>query len=559
MAPSSPDLDSATEPVVARLLADGVLDDAGLTRARAVAAETGEPLHRLLPRLGLADEAAVAAALATALDLPLVAADAYPDSPLLADRLSPAFLQTCRVLPLADDGAAVALAMADPLDSGTLQALALQLDRRIDAHVAVPVELDQHLARLYGDDGADTLADAAVDAGELERLREMASEVPVVRLVNRLIERAVAARASDIHLEPDGQGLRLRHRIDGVLRDVDGLPAARHAAVVSRVKIMAGLNIVERRLPQDGRCRVTVQGRAIDLRVSCVPSLHGEGIVLRILDKAAAPLALDRLGLGEDLRDGLAGLLDGGDGIILATGPTGSGKTTTLYAALQRLNTPGRKIVTVEDPVEYQLPGVTQVQVRPEIGLGFASVLRSVLRHDPDIIMIGEIRDLETAQIAVQAALTGHLVLSTLHTTDAPSALTRLADMGVEPYLITSAVRGILAQRLLRTLCPECRTPVPDGAALLADLGYDGADAELYAAAGCDACHGSGYQGRICAAELLPLDDALRARVLARDDTPALTRAAHGSGMVTMRQDGLAKAARGLTTLEEVLRVTQGS
>ncbi|MEX2644463.1 MAG: GspE/PulE family protein [Acetobacterales bacterium] len=557
MVRSSADVASATASAIERLRASGAVDEAGLARARSLAGSTGEPLHRLLPRLGLVGEAAVARALADSLGLRLAGDDDYPSTPVLGDRLSAAFLNTCRVLPLAADETRVAVAMADPLDEGTLQALALQLGRRIEPHVAVPVELDRHLARLYGDAGEGGAVEAGVDSAEVERLREMASEVPVVRLVNRLIERAVAARASDIHLEPDGGALRLRHRVDGVLRDVEALPAARQAAVISRIKIMAGLNIVERRLPQDGRCKVTVQGRAIDLRVSCLPAMHGEGIVLRILDKAAAPLALDRLGLGEALQRGLAGLLDRGDGIVLVTGPTGSGKTTTLYAALERLNRPERKIVTVEDPVEYQLSGISQIQVRPDIGLGFATVLRSTLRHDPDVIMVGEIRDLETAQIAVQAALTGHLVLSTLHTTDAPSAVTRLADMGVEPYLITSAVRGVVAQRLLRTLCPHCRTPVPDGAARLAALGHEAADATVFAATGCDACGGSGYAGRQCVAEMLPLDEGMRELVLRRADAPALRAAARAAGMAAMRADGLDKAARGLTAIEEVLRVTQ--
>ena len=365
---------------------------------------------------------------------------------------------TYRVLPLRDSGTVVAVAMADPLDDETRRALELQLGKAVQILVAVPGELDRRLEALYGAALPDA-APTAVRSGDLERLREMASDTPVIRRVNLLLERAVAARASDIHLEPQEDGLRLRHRIDGELRDVASLSADDHAAIVSRVKILAGLDIVERRLPQDGRARVNVEGRAVDVRISCLPTMHGESIVLRLLDKANAPLTLPQLGFDEGIAARLTGVLAANQGIFLVTGPTGSGKTTTLYALLQLLNDPARKLITIEDPVEYALPGVHQMQVRPRIGLEFANVLRSVLRHDPDVIMVGEIRDLDTAAMAIQAALTGHLVLSTLHTNDAASVVARLADMGVEPYLMASAVCGIMAQRLVRTLCVKCRVP----------------------------------------------------------------------------------------------------
>jgi len=376
-----------------------------------------------------------------------------------------------------------------------------------------------------------------------------------VRLVHTLIAQAVEARASDIHIEPFEGRLRVRFRIDGVLRDIDSPPIALAAAITSRVKIMAALDIAERRLPQDGRMKATVQGRDIDLRVSCVPTLYGESVVLRLLDKSQAPLQLASLGFAPDLENGLAELLELPNGILLVTGPTGSGKTTTLYAALQRLNRGQTKILTAEDPVEYQLDGINQVQVRPKIGLDFAAILRSLLRQDPDIILVGEIRDRETAAIAVQAALTGHLVLSTLHTNDAAGAVTRLIDMGVEPFLLASTVRGIMAQRLVRLLCPSCKQRYDAPAELRAEL--PAGTTHLFRPKGCTACNGTGYRGRAALAELLVIDDAMRDRVLARADAATLFQSAIGSGMRTLRQDGIRLAASGATSVEEVLRVTQ--
>jgi general secretion pathway protein E len=347
----------------------------------------------------------------------------------------------------------------------------------------------------------------------------------------------------------------VRLRIDGVLREIEPPPPSLAAAITSRVKIMAALDIAERRLPQDGRLKATVQGRDIDLRISCVPTLYGESVVLRLLDKSQAPLQLAALGFAPDLEAGLAELLDQPNGILLVTGPTGSGKTTTLYAALQRLNRGHAKILTAEDPVEYQLDGINQVQVRPKIGLDFASILRSLLRQDPDIILVGEVRDRETAAIAVQSALTGHLVLSTLHTNDAAGAVTRLIDMGVEPFLLTSTVRGILAQRLVRLLCPACKQPYAASAELVAEL--PPGTTTLYRAKGCPACNNSGYRGRAAVAELLPIDDRMRERMLARADASTLHATAIEGGMRPLRSDALRLAASGGTSIEEVLRVTQ--
>jgi len=439
-----------------RVLMDrGTLNERDLARAELVVQGSGEPLHRILCRLGLVAEEEVARGLAECLSLQVARPVDYPEAALFAEVLRADFLRTYHVLPVRDAGETVVVAMADPLDDETRRALELQLGKTVQVIVAVPSELDRRLEALYGAAVSDT-GPTAASAGDLERLREMASDAPVIQRVNQLLERAVAARASDIHLEPQEDGLRLRHRIDGELRDVALLPADDHAAIVSRVKILADLDIVERRLPQDGRARVNVEGRAIDVRVSCLPTMNGEGVVLRLLDKAHAPLTLPQLGFDTAIADRLTDVLAANQGIFLVTGPTGSGKTTTLYALLQQLNEPSRKLITIEDPVEYALPGIHQMQVRPRIGLEFANVLRSVLRHDPDVIMVGEIRDLDTAAMAIQAALTGHLVLSTLHTNDAASAVTRLADMGVEPYLMASAVRGPCVVSWPSDWCERC-------------------------------------------------------------------------------------------------------
>jgi general secretion pathway protein E len=373
-----------------------------------------------------------------------------------------------------------------------------------------------------------------------------------------MITRAVEQRASDIHIEPLEQNLRLRYRIDGVLREVEAPPVQLRAAIISRIKIMARLNIAERRLPQDGRIKLAVRGKDIDLRVATMPTMYGEAVVLRVLDRGSVALDFDLLGFSGEGLAAYHEALQRPNGIILVTGPTGSGKTTTLYTSLIELNTPDRKVLAVEDPIEYQLDGVNQVQIKPQIGLSFAHVLRSMLRHDPDVIMVGEIRDLETAQIAIQAALTGHLVLSTLHTNNAASTLTRLLDMGVDDYLLTSTLNAIVAQRLVRRLCQDCREayePLPE---LLAQLGLTGrSDLRLWRPVGCPRCNGTGYFGRISINEVLTLSDPIRKQILHHAEATELQRVALAAGMRPMFQDGLAKAAAGTSTIEEVLRVTR--
>ena len=552
---------------IARALVDaGKLQPAGMDRALRVHEETGETLATVLTKLGLASESDVAAALASALDLPRVGVDEFPAAPLLEDRLSVRFLRQARVVPIELTEDSVVLAMADPLDGFAVDAVRLASGLPVDARVATPSDIESALERLHAD-SRDRMHEISADAGaagdaeaDVERLRDLASEAPVIRLVNLLIDRAVEQRASDIHIEPFEGRLRVRYRVDGVLRETDAPPERLTQAIISRIKIMARLNIAERRLPQDGRIKVAVRGKEFDLRVSTTPSMHGESVVLRILARDGAVLDFPALGFDKDSLASYLVALERPHGIVLVTGPTGSGKTTTLYASLLRLNSPDSKILTVEDPVEYQLEGVLQVQVKPDIGLTFARALRSFLRQDPDILMVGEIRDLETAQIAVQAALTGHLVLSTLHTNDAAGAVARLMDMGVPDYLLTSTINGIAAQRLVRRLCPECREEYRPSDELLGRLQSSGeAPSVLYRAVGCAKCNGMGYSGRIALLEILVVDDEMRRLILQHADARDMEKAAVERGMRTLYRDGLHKASQGVTSIEEVLRVTWGA
>jgi len=549
-----------------RLIAEGRIDRAGLERARRLAGESDERLPAVLAKLGLVSERDLAQAMAGELGLPLAAPDEFPDEPLYRDRLSPRFLREAQVLPLAEGDEGVAVAMADPLNGYAADALRLISGRKLLPRVATPAEIEAAIDRLYADGrgaGGAVEEAAAEDALDLdvERLRDLASEAPVIRMVNQLIAKAVEARASDIHIEPFENTLRVRYRIDGVLRDVEA-PANRfRAAIVSRVKIMARLNIAERRLPQDGRIKLAVRGTPIDLRVSTIPTMHGEGVVLRVLDRTGVKLDFAGLGLTGPRLETFLEIVERPHGIVLVTGPTGSGKTTTLYAALVRLNAPDKKILTVEDPIEYQLDGINQIQVKPSIGLSFAHVLRSILRQDPDIIMVGEIRDVETAEIAIQAALTGHLVLSTLHTNDAAGTITRLLDMGAQDYLLTSTLNGVMSQRLVRTLCTACRERGPALPEAIEQLGLRRLQPQgeifLYQPRGCEACNGTGFVGRTGLAEVLVVSDEIRRLILRRAEARELHRAAVAEGMRTMYDDGMEKALAGITTVEEVLRVTR--
>jgi general secretion pathway protein E len=554
------------------LIERGKLDQATLDRALRLQQESEERLGALLVTLGVVAQRDVADALAEQLALPLVDAASYPEFPILEERVSTRFLRETRVLPLREDDEEVALAMADPTDTYTIGAFQMVTGRAVKPMVAIPSELEAALERLYGTGktaqsevmgSVETRVDDLDFDADVQQLKDLASEAPVIRLVSLIITNALEMRASDIHVEPFENRLAVRYRVDGVLHDVESPPKRLAAAVISRIKIMANLDIAERRLPQDGRIRLRVQGKEIDLRVSTVPTMHGESVVMRILDKGGVALDFHKLGFVEDTLKAFIDVLMQPHGILLVTGPTGSGKTTTLYTALDRLNQPDVKILTVEDPVEYQMVGINQIQVKPQIDLTFANALRSIVRQDPDVIMIGEIRDLETAQIAVQSALTGHLVLSTVHTNDAASTVNRLLDMGVDDYLLTSTVIGILAQRLVRKLCAHCKEPyqaLPEvveqlGIARLAGRG----DVTLHHAKGCQHCSNTGYTGRFCILEMLPMSDPLRTLVMKHATSSELKAEAQREGMVTMYEDGMRKALAGHTTYEEVLRVTRES
>jgi general secretion pathway protein E len=561
---STADVTEARTLLGQRLVAEGKLSARDLDRALSAQRETGGLLGRVLVRLGLVSELDVAGALAAQLRLPLVLGDGYPEVAPVVKDVAPAFFRTHRILPLDIRDEVLHVVMATPQDEFALRALRLASGLRVAPAIGVESEIDAALARAQEADGSNDdeveEADASSATEFVEHLRDLASEAPVIRLVNVIISRVTDLRASDIHLEPFDDGLHVRYRIDGVIDTFEVIEPRLAAAVVSRVKLLAQLDIAERRLPQDGRIKMRVKGRELDLRVSSVPTVYGESVVLRVLDRASVRFSLAELGFSPDTLGRFEALLARPHGILLVTGPTGSGKTTTLYGALSKLDANALKILTVEDPVEYQLDGINQIHVHPQIGLTFANALRSILRQDPDIIMIGEMRDGETAQIAVQSALTGHLVLSTLHTNTAASAVVRMQDMGVESYLITSTVNGVLSQRLVRRLCEHCKRPAELPAEVVASSGLarflqPGQVPQV--ASGCPQCRGSGYWGRAAIHELLVVDEPVREAILRGADASQLQEIARKGGLVSLYEDGLRKVAAGLTSLEEVLRVTQ--
>lgn len=559
--PDSSEIKSRRSDFGSVLVERGALTSEAYARALRSQAESGEALSGVLTKLGLISERTLAEAFSAYLQLPIAALKDFPTAPVLDEKISVKFLKWARLIPLAADDNEIIVAMADPLDDENAEALNFALRKKIIRRVALFSDIDAAYERLYGSkDRVDQNADAIDELGasdDVERLRDLASEAPVIRLVNQFIDRAVEARASDIHIEPTAHGLRVRFRVDGVLQEIDPPSAHLRAAIVSRIKIMAKLNIAERRLAQDGRIRVATRGTEIDLRVATSPTLHGESVVLRILDRGSLALDFAALGFDDDVLTPFIDILQKPHGILLVTGPTGSGKTTTLYTSLLTLNTIDKKILTIEDPIEYQLDGVNQHQVKPQVGLTFAASLRSFLRQDPDIMMVGEIRDLETAQIAIQAALTGHMLLSTLHTNSAASAVTRLLDMGVEDYLLTSTVNAILGQRLVRCLCVHCKEMYHPDSALMERLQLAEDDHHLYRPVGCDHCNGTGYLGRTMILELLPLTDEIRSLVLRHAEAREVEQVAVAQGMRTMNQHGFAKALAGITSMDEVFRVTR--
>ena len=445
------------------------------------------------------------------------------------------------------------VAVADPRDLYVAEFLRRHTGKRVRLFVSTEARIEEAIKRVYGQEEQPDAGAVDVDEENIEALLDLASEAPVIKLVNNIISRAVEEHASDIHIEPMEDEVRVRYRVDGVLSTVDTIPKRLLPAVVSRVKIMARLDITERRLPQDGRIKTKVGGRDVDIRVATLPTIYGEQVVMRILDQSSVDWSIDKLGLEEDVKRKFLRIISSSHGMILVTGPTGSGKTTTLYSVLKILNREQVKIITIEDPVEYVIPGVMQIQVNPQIGLTFASGLRSIVRQDPDIVMVGEIRDAETADIAIHAALTGHLVLSTLHTNDAASAATRLIDMGMESFLVASSVIGVMAQRLVRVICPYCKREVDVPEEVREQFGLDG---PVYRGEGCEHCKGTGFVGRTGIYELLVVDDEIRSLITKKVDSETIKRAAVAKGMRTLLEDGLLKVRKGITTLEEVLRVS---
>ncbi len=553
------------------LLATGKLSADDLRRVRQVQQERGEPLERLLLELGFMAEDDLLPVLADYYHAPLIGVRDFPQAPPELGSINPAYFRQARICPLrVQDGQLIA-AMADPGDVDAVEALEKATGLRLVRRLARERELLDALTAYYAEGGETATGAEAGEGGsieedqdDVEHLRDLASEAPVIRLVNVMISRAMEQRASDIHIEPFEKELRIRYRIDGILHDIEAPPRRLQAALISRIKLMAKLNIAERRLPQDGRIKLRMLGREVDLRVSTLPTLYGESVVLRILDRSSITLSLESLGFPADTLELFETMITKPYGMILVTGPTGSGKTTTLYGALDKINSPDKKIITIEDPVEYQLSGVNQVHVKPKIGLSFASGLRSIVRQDPDVIMIGEIRDYETAEIAIQSALTGHLVFSTLHTNDAAGAVSRLLEMGVEDYLLASSLLGVMAQRLVRSLCRQCCRPGHSGGELGGqELGLSGngampASALVYDAVGCEACANTGYRGRLGIFELMTLDEDLRQLILKRASADMIKRRAIATQhMRVLRDDGWRTVAEGLTTVAEVLRVTQ--
>ncbi len=549
-----------------------------------IVAEEGELAARLQQARreavpGLAPSGDMLQILSEQAGLPYVQLEDYKLGNLEILKLIPAQLaRTYKVFPIRieKDGSLLA-AISDPLNITIVDDLRLLLERNITPVVASEEDIMDSIDLYYGMgdetiekmveefEKEDTTAVELTHAGEMDLsdLERIAQEPPVIKLVNLLLLQAIKDRASDLHIEPFGGMLRIRYRVDGVLREIPSPPKSLQLGLCSRFKVMANMNIAETRMPQDGRIRLTIQGREVDLRVSTIPTVHGESIVMRILDKSMMMLGVGQLGMTKDVLEEFMKIIRLPNGIVLVTGPTGCGKTTTLYAALSDINNPEDKIITTEDPVEYELPGIIQINVNPKVGLTFAACLRSILRQDPDIILVGEVRDLETGQTAVQASLTGHLVFSTLHTNSASGTITRLLDMGVEPFLITSTLEAIVGQRLIRTICPNCKRPYQPTPEELEEFGVtpqDVADIVFYKGVGCDECAYTGYKGRMGIFELMVITEEVRDLILRRSSTDEIQAMALHQGMITMRQDGWLKVCLGLTTFEEIARQTpQGS
>ncbi len=554
------------------LLTKGLVDDDRLKRGLEEQAISGERLGSVLVRLGYVPQRDVVSALSAQLGFPTLFSEDYPEDPPETG-LKPfeRFLKNYKLLPVLSEGGVLKVVASDPSDPYPFEALGAATGLKIEIMLGAEDEILGAIDSFYGrPESMESILEgmgeeegpSAPEADDAEHLKGLAHEAPVINLVNMIITKALEKRASDIHIEPFEGALHVRYRIDGVLYPAQTLPKGLQPAIASRVKIMSKLNIAERRLPQDGRIRLNALGKEVDVRVSTVPTLYGESIVMRLLDPTGLK-SLEDIGFPEAAREAFESLIRQPHGMILVTGPTGSGKSTTLYAALSRIDTVQKKVITIEDPVEYNFKGVNQIQVKPKIGFSFANGLRSIVRQDPDVIMVGEIRDAETADIAVHSALTGHLILSTLHTNDAPGAATRLMDMGVESYLISSSLLGVLAQRLVRVICPECKEPYSANGTAQEIIEYagrmgllDNGGLTLWKGRGCAGCDNTGYRGRTCISELMPVDDGIRLLITGRRGADEIRKKAMEQGMRTLRQDGWDKAIAGITTFEEVARVT---
>ena len=556
------------KPLGEALVELGLLTPEKLKKAKEEADRAKEPLRRVLIRLGMVDEGAIVSFFEEQLGIPRIDFSNYLLDPKVVDILPENFCRKHLILPLFKIGDTLTIAMVDPLDIFALDEVRLRTGCEVDPVVVSEKDIIKVFEQYYGargtmDDIVKSIDKDKLDMkegteAELKTLQGLVEGAPIVKLVNLLITEAIKAGASDIHIEPDEQFLGTRYRVDGVLHEVMSPPKELQSAIISRIKILSGMDIAERRIPQDGRFQLKIEHRQIDCRVSTIPTVYGENVVIRLLDLNSVLLGLTDLGFNRNMLDAYEKLIHKPYGIILVTGPTGSGKTTTLYSSLSTINSPEKNIVTIEDPIEYRLRLVRQMQINTKAGLTFANGLRSILRQDPDIIMVGEIRDLDTAEIAIQAALTGHLVFSTLHTNDAPGAITRLIDMGVEPFLISSSVTAVVAQRLVRIICKDCKENYAPSAKLLEEVGLPASkEVKFYRGKGCDKCLHTGYKGRIGIFELMLPDDEIRALTVAKSSSTEIRHAAIKNKMKTIQEDGIEKVRAGITTLEEVLRVTQ--
>jgi len=558
-----------SDPIERLLLRNNTFTEKTLGEIKANQLQAGCYLGKTLVDHGYINADALMKTLSKELSLPFLNFEDYPKSqlPIKEINISETFLKEKTVFPIKLKNDTLTLAVFDPFDLHTIENLKVSLGKNIKILLSTEEVIVEAIETYYGagesmmdrmiEDIKDDKNNLTEDDQDTEHIRDMASEAPVIKLVNHIISKATEMGSSDIHLEPFAEDLILRYRIDGILHSFEAPPKRLNSALCTRIKIMAKLDISERRLPQDGRIKLKLQGKDIDMRVSTLPTLYGESIVIRILDRGNLNVNLEKMGFPKEQLEEFQKLIQKPYGKLLVTGPTGSGKTTTLYGALQNINTSDKKIITIEDPVEYQMRGINQIHVKPQIGLDFANGLRSIVRQDPDVIMVGEVRDAQTADVAIQAALTGHLVFSTVHTNDAAGAITRLLDMGVENYLISSALIGVLAQRLVRVICRKCIEPIKVSSTLISEMRtHEQGSINTFHGKGCKECSDTGFRGRVGIYELLVVDDSIRQHILNKSTSQEIREIARKKGMTTLREDGWKKVAEGITTVEEVLRVT---